>query len=373
MQSARACSSKLRNGTCSTRWSSINGRSEELQSRVCGLRCCFLAVVVLQGGPRPAEAWDVDGREQIPALHRIFRCMHPQGDCGASLHSLQHMPLNAGALWRGARHDCVRERVITDLRLEVSFDIRCLPGLPSNVTCFSITEMYPRAREWPHGYGAFDPLQHCSGIDPDLVAAVCTLRCAVSPSLGRHAELFCTYEFDRQRKYGLRDRHVHLDFCEVSSVCVSPVQEESQLTCSVGANAPSTALGAWLLLLALDERFLVPAGCAAAILGVIYNTGGCCRLRAGIGRHVLLPENEENGASSLEGQPLHVPQIVFGNHQGELQAHRNGWGTAIVADAGASSDLSSSDAEGMELAPLRLAAKANPEVVGVPHTGSDWL
>ena len=123
-----------------------------------------------------------------------------------------------------------------------------MPGLPSNVTCASIAEMYPRVSVWPHGYGSFDPFRHCEGADPELLSVICTLRCAVNPQVPsrRHAEIFCSYEFDKQHKYGMRARHLHIDLCEMASVCVSPTTEESQLTCSIGVNTPKSSSTLWL-------------------------------------------------------------------------------------------------------------------------------
>jgi len=212
-------------------------------------------------------AWSLEGRQQMQVLHKIFSCAHPKGDCMASLHSLQHAPLDARAtlLRGGSQAGCIHERVQRDLQLEVSVDVRCLPGLPPNTTCFSISETYPRALEWPHGYGLFDPFHECTGIDQDLLSAVCTLRCAVTRG-ARHAELFCAYELDRHGKYGLRERHVHPDFCDISSTCVSASLEESELTCYAAATLPGGSLRSALLLSALDERMLVPTGLAAAVL-----------------------------------------------------------------------------------------------------------
>jgi len=223
----------------------------------------------LMTSPLLLSAWNFEGQSQLSILRETISCPHPAGNCASSLHSLQHMPLDVKAQLQSREKTCFREHARSDLRLEVSVDARCLPGLPSNVSCYSVSEMYPRATEWPFGYGVFNPLRECAGADPDLLAAVCTLRCAVAASGNRHLELFCSYELDRKGRYRMRERHVHIDFCDMASTCVSETLEESELVCYEGQVSPKSAGITWLLR-AMDTTILVPVATLVAICGFCY-------------------------------------------------------------------------------------------------------
>lgn len=251
--------------------------------------------------PRPASAllaiaavraWEFNGRPQLDMLHRSFRCDRPLGDCSSGLHSLQHMPLLTHL---SASSRCVQQRVHKDLRLEVSMDARCLPGLPLNVTCFSVSELYPRAHEWPHGHGLFRPLAGCAGNDPDFLDMVCTLRCTENSPAGRHLQIFCALEFDRKRKYGFRERHVHIDWCDLASFCPSPSREDVDVTCFAGKTVPESEPFGTALLLALDLRVLLSLGC------LLLMAGACLHTRA------PWPESEHEEPKSPHGYPARTP------------------------------------------------------------------
>lgn len=225
-------------------------------------------------------AWEFHGRTQVAVLHEVFTCEYPAGDCAASLHSLQHVPVGVAKLARetGGR-TCVRESLHPDLRLEVSVDVRCLPGLPSNVTCATIAARYPAEEAWPHGYGAFDPLRRCAGFDPDLLEAICTLRCA-TPGGGapRHAELFCAYHLDPRGRHGLRERGVVVDFCDLSAGCMSATHEESMLTCfAAGAQVGEDIRSGSAFATALDVRIWLAVGALAVVCCSACRGGGACR------------------------------------------------------------------------------------------------
>merc|ERR1712194_898833 len=177
----------------------------------------------------------------------------------------------------GGQQGCVRERQQTDLHLEVSVDVRCLPWLPLNVTCFSISETYPHNTQWPYGYGTFKPLDGCSGVDPDLLDAICTLRCAVGRSGSRHAEMFCAFELGKSQKYQLRERSVHLDFCDFTSACISPLREESKLVCYSGVPSPLSTAATTYMLSFIDGRTLLLLGLVVSLLACRCDRGvpGC--------------------------------------------------------------------------------------------------
>eukprot|EP00747_Dinoflagellata_sp_TGD_P166715 gnl/TRDRNA2_/TRDRNA2_189942_c0_seq1.p1 gnl/TRDRNA2_/TRDRNA2_189942_c0~~gnl/TRDRNA2_/TRDRNA2_189942_c0_seq1.p1 ORF type:complete len:350 (+),score=33.97 gnl/TRDRNA2_/TRDRNA2_189942_c0_seq1:3-1052(+) len=248
----------------------------------------------LSAGLGAGKPWSHSRQErpdQAPVLHTAFRCPHPAGDCSNSLYSLQHVPLSLREL-RKHRPSCVRHQARDGLRVEVSLDIRCLPGLPLNVTCFSISQMYPKAEAWPHGYGTFEPLRGCTGTDPDFLHAVCTLRCAVTPSHGRHAELFCVYELDRYQRYGLHERYTQFDFCDASSACVSASQEEGQITCSADAQVSQSTQTAWMFFATFDRAVVVAGGIfVAALLGILYWRRRCRRPAAASSKWRRLDEN----------------------------------------------------------------------------------
>jgi len=178
-------------------------------------------------------------------------------------------------MYRQEGRDCVREVHRADLRLEVSVDVRCLRGLPGNVTCASIAEAFPRAEGWPHGFGVFDPFRGCSGFDVGLVDAICTLRCAVEADGGRHAELFCSYDFDKHGRHQLRERGLRPNGCELSAACLSATTEETMLSCYAWTLEAESASSAAALLSLLDLRAWLVAGLLLASLGV-----GCCAQRS---------------------------------------------------------------------------------------------